>query len=95
MQTENLILILIITMKKLKLPWKCEFYRRLKNKPKNKARFCDATIKGLRDIFNGKFKFYLKESHSNICNQIYNESSNKIKSDGVKLELSKSSSNKS
>ena len=26
---------------------KCEFYRRLKNKPKNKTRFCDTTIKGL------------------------------------------------
>ena len=45
---------------KIEATWKCEYYRRLKDKPKTKTRFCDATIKGIRLILNDKFKFYLK-----------------------------------
>ena len=72
MKIEFLILIQKIIMKKLK-----KFYHRTKDKPKNKTRFSDTTIKGIRDIFKDKLKFYLKESHSDICDKIYKDKSNK------------------
>ena len=39
---------------KVEATWKCQYYKRTKDKPKNKTRFCDATIKGLRNIFNNQ-----------------------------------------
>ena len=80
---------------KIEATWKCQFYRRTKDKPKNKTRFCDATIKGIRDIFNDKFKFYLKESHSDICDKINKDESNEIISNHSCSNSSNSSSYKS
>ena len=61
---------------KIEATWKCEYYRRLKDKPKTKTRFCDATIKGIRLILNDKFKFYLKVEHSEICKEKFKEELN-------------------
>ena len=61
---------------KIEATWKCEYYRRLKDKPKTKTRFCDATIKGIREILNDKFKFYLKVDHSEICKEKFKEELN-------------------
>ena len=61
---------------KIEATWKCEYYRRLKDKPKTQNRFCDATIKGIRLILEDKYKFYLKEEHSEICKKIFKEEMN-------------------
>ena len=61
---------------KIEARWKCEYYRRLKDKPKIKTRFCDATIKGIRLILDDKFKFYLKVDHSEICKETFKEELN-------------------
>ena len=78
---------------KIESTWKCEYYRRTKDKPKNKTRFCDATIKGIRDILNDKFNFYLKESHSDICEKIHKEEVIEIISNNTESFLSLSSGN--
>ena len=58
---------------KIEFTWKCEYYSHLKNKPKTQNWFCEATIKGIRMILEDKYKFYLKEDHSEICKDTLEE----------------------
>ena len=51
--------------------WKCCYFRREKDKPKNEKYFCNAGIKGIRDVIDTNiFKYYLLESHSKICENL-------------------------
>ena len=51
--------------------WKCTNYRRKKDLPKELKIFCNATIKGMRDtIFKERYKFFLVENHSELCNNL-------------------------
>jgi len=61
--------------------WKCTYYRRKKDLPQDIKIFCNATIKGVRDaIFKDKYKFFLIENHSELCNNL-NKSNIKKNSD--------------
>ena len=79
--------------KKIKSTWKWEYYLWTKNKFKNKTRFGNSTFKGLRNILNDKFKFYLEGVYSDIWDKIYNEESNEINSDNSSSNLSKNFNN--
>ena len=66
--------------------WKCVNLRREKDKPKNQKYYCNAGIKGIRETNNcDTYKFYLLESHSEICNNLDNkmqkEKINKVQND--------------
>ena len=43
---------------KIEATWKCCYHRSTKDKPKNERHFCNATIKGVKDIFSDKFTFF-------------------------------------
>ena len=47
--------------------WRCEFYRRTKDLDADENRFCEAAIKGFKNILTNEFKFYLKVCHSEKC----------------------------
>ena len=47
--------------------WRCEFYRRTKDLDADENRFCEAAIKGFKNIITKEFKFYLKMHHSEKC----------------------------
>ena len=63
----------MIFFDKIEATWKYEYYRHLKDKPKTQNRFCGAKIKGIRLILEDKYKFDLKEDHSEICKDIFKE----------------------
>ena len=54
-------------MDKTQAIWKCKFNRRTKDKSNNTTIFCNLIIKGIKTLLENKFKFYLKEDHSDIC----------------------------
>ena len=61
-------------MDKNEATWKCVYNRSTKDKPDNYKNFCIGTIKGFRDLFSKKyFNYYLKEEHSNICEDFENK----------------------
>ena len=61
---------------KTELTFKCQYYRRTKDKPKTTKNFCDSAIKALKidtlDEIN--WNFYLKSKHSDICLKLQKES---------------------
>ena len=63
---------------KLEYTWKCEYFRRIKDKPEGQTTFCSSSIKGIKtDIFKNNISFYLKCEHSSICKKI--KENNKFK----------------
>ena len=51
--------------------WKCINYRRTKDLPENYKVFCNATIKGIRNVLKTSiYTYYLIEDHSEICKNL-------------------------
>ena len=67
---------------KLEATWRCKFYSRIKDKPKDVKQFCNSTIKGIRNIISDEYKFYLKENHTDICQS-------KFKEEKINIEIKK------
>ena len=56
-----------------RITWHCINYRKKKNKPENCKTFCNAVIQGLRNLDDPlNIKYYLKENHSELCNNYFN-----------------------
>ena len=51
---------------KKELTWKCIYYRRIKDKPIEIKNFCEAIIKGYKNIISTKnpWNYYLTKDHS-------------------------------
>ena len=57
----------------LRVTWRCINYRKKSNLPDNQNIFCKANIQGIRENINSnKFKFFLKNNHSDICIKLKN-----------------------
>ena len=56
---------------KIEYTWRCKYFRRKTDKPKDQKNFCSASIKGIKkDIFNNTIIYFLKQDHSQICNKL-------------------------
>ena len=59
--------------KKKKITWHCQNYRKIKDLPEGVGKFCNSTIQGFRNnLKQKKFKFYLKNNHSDRCKKFQN-----------------------
>ena len=57
----------------MRVTWRCINYRKKSNLPDNQNIFCKANIQGIRENINSnKFKFFLKNNHSDICIKLKN-----------------------
>ena len=63
-------------MIKKELTFKCQYYRRTKDKPKTQKNFCDSAIKAFKTdtLDEIKWQFYLKSKHSDICLNLQKDS---------------------
>ena len=55
-----------------RITWHCINYRKKKNKPETCKTFCSAVIQGVRNLEDPlNIKYYLKENHSELCNNYF------------------------
>ena len=72
---------------KKEITWKCQYYRRIKDKPLEQTNFGFGTIKGIKNILDNTFNYYLKEDHSQICKNLCSDKNKNPKYNSPEINI--------